>query len=102
VLPTIDPPSLTHKKRVRWAASVYARNEPELRQRAEKILREELGEEVILQWMEGEKAREGTGEVEEEVDLSAQESGSVGFTDGSRMEGVVAGATAEGGIFWGI
>jgi len=45
---------LTQRKRLRWAASVYARHEPELRPRAERILREELGEDVILKWMEGE------------------------------------------------
>ena len=48
-----DLGELTRRKRVRWAASVYGRYEPELRTRAERILREELGEEVKLVWRTG-------------------------------------------------
>jgi len=89
--------TLTHRKRIRWAASVYARNELELRPRAERILREELGEEedVILRWMEG---TEGNPREEGEV-IQTEER--VGYTDGSRMEGVAAAATAEKAIFLG-
>jgi len=97
---------LTHRKRVRWAASVYSRHEPSLRPRAQKILEEELGEEVDLRWMEGvtpgerqkqvkilEKTTE-RGELEPEL-------GRIGYTDGSRMKGAAAGASAEGGLFLG-
>jgi len=87
---------LTYRKRVRWAAGVYARNEPELRQRAERILMGELGEDVILNWMEGTKTRGGdTVRAREGI----REGERTAYTAGSRMEGVAAGATAEGGIF---
>ena len=89
--------ALTHKKRVRWAASVYARNEPELRPRAERILREELGgeEDVVLTWMVGaERGAKRGGEKRPPEER-------VGFTDGSRMGGQAAAATAEGSIFLG-
>ena len=90
---------LTHRKRVRWAASVYARNEPELRPRAERILREELGgeDDVILKWMEGTEG--GTRREREET--GSLPGRRVGYTDGSRMEGVAAAATAESAIFLG-
>ena len=87
---------LVHRKRVRWAASVYARNETELRPRAERILREELGgeEDVVLKWIEGRGAppNRGTG---------SPQARRVGYTDGSRMGGVAAAATAENAIFLG-
>jgi len=38
----------TQRKRVRWAASVYERHEPELRPIGERILRDEPGDEVPL------------------------------------------------------
>lgn len=44
---------LTTRKQFRWAASVYSRCEEELRPVAERILREELGEDVILRWRNG-------------------------------------------------
>ena len=91
--------ALTHRKRVRWAASVYARNEPELGPRVERILREELGEDVTLTWMNGGRRRGETASAE--IHEHAEEGEVVGYTDGSRMEGVAAGATAESGIFLG-
>jgi len=42
---------MTHRKRVRWAASVYSRHEPELKLIAERILREELGNKVVLRFL---------------------------------------------------
>ena len=110
--------SLTHVKRVRWAASVYAREEAELRPRAERILREELGgeEDLILTWL-----GEGPEEADpDEADMQtprttepdpkqdgrvgrferARQKG-VGYTDGSRIGGRVAAATAEGSIYLG-
>ena len=43
---------LMRNKRLRWAASVYARHMSELRRVAERIIREKLGEEAVLVWME--------------------------------------------------
>jgi len=80
---------------------VYARHEPELRPRAERILREELGreEDVILRWMEGTK-REMTGGNGDRKEAEQQEK-KVGYTDGSRLGGAAAAATAEKAIFLG-
>jgi len=88
---------LTRIKRVRWAASVYARNEPELRPRAERILREELGgeEDVTLIWI-GDK--EGGPEV---LRGEACQPKGTGYTDGSRINGQAAAAMAEDSIFLG-
>jgi len=49
-------------KRIRWAASVYARHLPELREVAEPILRAVVGDGVELRWMQG--ADWGRGKVE--------------------------------------
>ena len=89
--------ALTRIKRVRWAASVYARNEPELRPRAERILREELGgeEDVTLIWI-GDK--EGGPEVQRGEGCQPK---GTGYTDGSRINGQAAAATAEDSIFLG-
>jgi len=97
--------SLTRIKRVRWAASVYARNEPELRPCAERILREELGEEedVVLTWIgDGERKPKDMGELGREPELGGgpQPEG-IGYTDGSRMGGQAAAATADSSIFLG-
>jgi len=40
-------------KRIRWAASVYWRHEPELREKAEPILREVLEDDTEMRWMQG-------------------------------------------------
>ena len=89
--------ALTHAKRVRWVASVYARNEPELRPRAERILREELGgeEDVTLIWI-GDRDRGAEAPRGED-----RQPKGVGYTDGSRMGGQAAEATAESSIFLG-
>jgi len=47
-----DLDTITYK-RVRWAASVYGRTLPILREEAERILREVLDPEVQLRWMRG-------------------------------------------------
>jgi len=82
---------LTHIKMVRWAASVYARNEPELRPRAERILKEELGEEedVVLTWIgDREKKPKDTGELERKPELGGEpQPEGIGYTDRSRMGG---------------
>ena len=87
---------LTRTKRIRWAASVFARNEPELRPRAERILREELGteEDVVLTWMGGEESGA-------EIPPQDGQLKGTGYTDGSRMGGQAVAATAEGSIFLG-
>jgi len=101
---------LTHVKRVRWAASVYARDEAELRPRAERILREELGgeEDVVLTWLGG--GSEGiwplggtpkNGAGTETRPGERPQPKRIGYTDGSRIEGRAAAATAEGSIYLG-
>jgi len=71
-------------KRIRWAASVYGRDLPELRAIAESILREWIEE---LRWMEGSL---GARMVRvEELDKDRVEE----WTDGSRIEGRSAAAT---------
>ena len=94
---------LTHRKRVRWAASVYARNEPELLPRAKRILEEELGTDPKLIWMEGVEAGKGTrtAQASEDLEERQQRGEVIGYTDGSRMEGAAAGASAEGSLFLG-
>jgi len=88
---------LTSRKRPRCAASVYSRHEPDLRSRGERILREELGSEVVLKWPTGEKPK-----AEAKTEAMARDPMEViGFTDGSRMEGVSAVATAEDGLYLG-
>jgi len=74
-------------KRIRWAASVYGRHLPELREIAEPILREEVEEDAELRWMGEEGAGERKGKVKEEkLDEDRVEE----WTDGSRMEGGTA------------
>ena len=50
-------------KRIRWAASVYGRQLPELRQVAEPILRQWIEEDAVLRWM----GSSGRGEREVQV-----------------------------------
>jgi len=91
--------SLEHimrNKRVRWAASVYARFMPELRVIAEPILRGVLEEDVELRWMRGVKS---TGVEIETRDLVEQEVEE--WTDGSRIDGIAAGATRTEGVYLG-
>jgi len=69
-------------KRIRWAASVYTRHLPELREIVEPILQVVVEEDVELRWIGG-----GRGRVE-----IAQE-----WPDGSCMEGRAAGSTRTRG-----
>jgi len=57
---------------------------------------EELGEEVTLVLMEGKKAEEAASgaRAQGELLLDLREGELMGYTDGSRIEGVAAGATA--------
>jgi len=59
-----------------------------------------------LRWMEGVSLGEGQKQVKilegiAETGEPEQELGRIGYTDGSRMKGVAAGASAEGGLFLG-
>jgi len=87
---------IMRNKRIRWAASVYARHMPELRKIAEPILREILEDDVELRWMGGAKPA-GTGiEVKELAEEEVEE-----WTDGSRIDGIAAGATRDEGAYLG-
>jgi len=77
-------------KRIRWAASVYGRHMPELREIAEPILREWLEEDTVLRWMEGNNGGERVARVVELDVERVQE-----WTDGSRMDGRAAAATTS-------
>jgi len=74
-------------KRIRWAASVYRRNLPELRDIAEPILREWIEEDAELRWMGGVKGERKLAVAE--LDENKVEE----WTDGSRMSGRAAAAT---------
>ena len=83
-------------KRIRWAASVYARHMPELRKIAEPILREVLEEDVELKWI-GDAKPAGIGiDVRELAKQEVEE-----WTDGSRIDGIAAGATRTKGVYLG-
>jgi len=86
---------IMHNKRIRWAASVYARHIPELRQIAEPILREIVGE-TALQWMEGTKSEGCEVRIEDLSEERVDE-----WSDGSRIDGRAAGATRKEGIYLG-
>jgi len=87
---------IMRNKRIRWAASVYARHIPELRQIAEPILRDVLGEDVKLQWMRETKTASTGVEIRELVEHEVEE-----WTDGSRVDGIAAGATRTDGVYLG-
>jgi len=77
-------------KRIRWAASVYGRCLPELREIAEPTIREWVEEDAELRWMEG--APKGRRRVQ----VAELEEGKVEeWTDGSRMDGRAAAATTR-------
>ena len=82
-------------KRIRWAASVYGRHLPELREVAEPILREWIEEDAELRWMGGTKGK-GTVHVEE-LDVSRVQE----WSDGSRMNNRAAAATRTKGQYLG-
>ena len=94
---------LTHRKGVRGVASVYARHEPQLLPRAKRILEEDLWTEPKMIWMEGVETGRGTmtAQVSEDMIERQQRGEAIGYTDGSRMEGVAAGESAEGSFFLG-
>jgi len=83
-------------KRIRWAASVYGRHVPELKEVAEPIIREWVEEDAQLRWMNGTKGRGREIRVEE-LDIRRVEE----WTDGSRMEGRAAAATRTKGEYLG-
>ena len=87
---------LLHRKRVRWAASVYGRGEPELCPRARRTLEEELGSDV-----EGVSLGKETRTAEAPDDLEKRQGRGevVGYTDGSRMEGRQQGRQWKGVSF---
>ena len=92
-----DLKDIMRNKRIRWAASVYARHLPELRAVAEPILRDALGEECRLRWMKGgDPGKRVQIQVRELAVEEVEE-----WTDGSRMEGRVSGATREQGMYLG-
>jgi len=92
-----DIKDIMRNKKIRWAASVYARHLPELRAVAEPILRDALGEECQLRWMKGgDPGKSVQIQVRELVVEEVEE-----WTDGSRMEGRVSGATREQGMYLG-
>jgi len=85
-------------KRIRWAASVYGRHIPELREIAEPILREWVEEDAELRWMEGTK-----GGKERVVHVEKLDEGKVEeWTDGSRMDDRAAAATREKATYLGM
>ena len=90
-----DVAVIMQNKRIRWAASVYARHLPELRVIAEPILREVL-ENIELRWMQGTKPAEGTVTIEQ-----LDEERVVEWSDGSRAGGRAAGATRTKGLYLG-
>jgi len=87
---------IMQNKRIRWAASVYARDIPELRTIAEPILVDILGDDTEYRWMEGGKQGEIQIEVRELAEAEVEE-----WTDGSRREGRAAGATRSRGKYLG-
>jgi len=73
--------------RIRWAASVYERHLPMLREVVEPTTREWIEDDADLRWMEG-VPRERRVRIEELDDGKVEE-----WTDGSRMEGSTTAAT---------
>ncbi|KAF8427074.1 hypothetical protein EV426DRAFT_686742 [Tirmania nivea] len=80
-------------KRIRWAASVYRRALPELREIAEGILKEVVEPDAVLHWMSG--SGESMGREGCIAELNTEEVAA--WSDGSRQEGVTAAAAVEGG-----
>ena len=75
-----DLDTITHNKRVQWAASVYGRALPILREEAERVLRELLDPDVQLRGLTGLP-------VEVEV-VDFEEKCAVEYSDGNRAVGV--------------
>jgi len=87
---------IMQNKRIRWAASVYARHLTELREIAEPILRGVLGDEVKLRWMEGVRNERCEARVEQLEEGLVEE-----WSDGSRANRRAAGATRQKGLYLG-
>lgn len=88
-----DIEEILRNKRTRWAASVYARHMPELREIAEPILREILEEDTELRWMGGNSAgKEINVTIRELAEQEVEE-----WSDGRRIDERAAGATREKG-----
>jgi len=92
----LDIGTVMRNKRVRWAASVLARHEQELREIAEPILRAALEEDTELRWMGKVDGRVRMLEIADLDEERVEE-----WTDGSRMEGRAAGATRTEGLYLG-
>lgn len=79
-----DLQDVMNKKRIRWAASVYARHLPQLREIAQPILEEAFGtHSVEWQWMDEPVPMDQRLEIEE---VEWCESKVDGYSDGSRFE----------------
>jgi len=74
-------------RRIRWAASVFGRHLPELREVAEPIGRELVEEDAVLRWMNGIKGERRVQVIHLDVDMVEE------WTDGSRMGSRAAAAT---------
>ena len=94
-----DLRQVMRKRRIRWAASIYARNLPVLRETAEKILHPIFEiENVAWNWVNGmvdrkERQQVSMIEWEEQVEME--------YSDGSRVAGTVAGATTQNAEYLG-
>ena len=87
------------KKKIRWAASVYGRHLPILRNAAEKILEGEYGgHNINWRWMEEEVplAERKEVRVDEWEEGRTQE-----YSDGSRVDGAAAAGTTEDAVYLG-
>ena len=89
-----DLQRLMQNRRILWAASVYRRHLPELKEEAEQILRGVLGEDAELRWTSGD-APAGRKVRVEELDDDAVEK----WSDDSRMDGRATGATRNEGEY---
>jgi len=87
---------LMASKRIRCAASVYGRHLPELREIAEPILQKVVEEDTELRWMRGVPEEQAQVEIAELNPEDVEE-----WTDGSRGNERVAGATRGWGLYLG-
>lgn len=95
VEPEVEPVYFLNTIFSPWAASVYGTPLPELREIAEKLLREVLDEETELRWMKGNDSQD-RGKVEvKELRLGEIEE----WMDGSRTDEGAAGATRTKGMY---
>ena len=83
-------------KRIPWAASVYARHLPELREIAEPILREAIEHDTELRWRQGGSKADVKIKICELREHEVEE-----WSDGCRMDGKAAAATEKRGMYLG-